>query len=107
MLEKIVSFGFKHEWPPETKPGVLVIDVRKMFRNPYRDRSLRYLNGLDPRVQADVMMTPNFQALYEHVKRQVTAPGIRVVYIGCTGGHHRSVTIAEKLATDLGVEVSS
>lgn len=105
MIEKIISFGFRHEWPPEIVPGVVVIDVRQMFRNPYRDKTLRYLRGTDPRVQEDVMRTPDFALKYDLLVKRVTAPGVTVAYIGCTGGHHRSVFLAERIGQDLGVKV--
>jgi len=104
-LQKIVSFGFKHDDDPDDAPGVVVIDVRRLFRNPHRDRSLRYKTGLDPAVQADVRKTPEFHAKYRHVRDQVMSPGVEVAYIGCTGGHHRSVFLAQKLAEELGVLV--
>ena len=105
-LKKIVSFGFKHPEPPDqTAPGVVVVDVRSLFRNPHRDRSLRYKLGTDPAVQAEIQKTPEFGAKYRYVQAQVTAPGTEVAYIGCTGGHHRSVYLAERLAKELGVSV--
>lgn len=105
-LKKIVSFGFKHPDPPsEFTPGVVVVDVRPLFRNPHHDRSLRSLNGTDPKVQADVMKTPEFTAKYRYLQAQATAPGTEVVYIGCHGGRHRSVFLAERLGQELGVPV--
>jgi UPF0042 nucleotide-binding protein len=105
MLKKIVSFGFKHEGEPDREPGVLVLDVRQLFRNPFHDRKLRNKRGTDPEVQADVMKTPDFRARYNHLKEQVETPGTVIVYIGCTGGHHRSVFLAERLGRELGVPV--
>lgn len=105
-LKKIVSFGFRHEGGgPNVIPGVVVVDIRKMFKNPYHDRKLRYLRGTDPAVQLDVMKTPDFNAKYTHLKETVSVPGTEVAYIGCTGGHHRSVFLAERLARELGVSV--
>lgn len=105
-LKKIVSFGFKHPDPPDKfAPGVIVVDVRQLFRNPYRDRTLRYKTGTDPAVQAEVMKTPEFRAKYAHLKAVATAPGAEVVYIGCHGGHHRSVFLAERLGQELGIPV--
>jgi RNase adapter protein RapZ len=103
-LQKIVSFGYRHG-EPEEGPATVVVDIRRMFRNPYRDRTLRYLKGTDPLVQRDIQRTPEFEAKYAHVKAQVAVPGIAVAYIGCAGGHHRSVFLAEKLSQELGVPV--
>jgi UPF0042 nucleotide-binding protein len=99
-----VSFGYKHGVPPKHTDHV-VVDVRRMFRNPYVDSRLRVQSGLDREVQAYIESTPNFMPLYEYVKEQVTVPGVRVAYIGCIGGKHRSVFLAERLAKELGVKV--
>jgi len=108
MVKKIVSFGFRHGSPPSAVngSGVVVIDVRKVFtRNPYHDRKLRQLRGTDPAVQADILKTPNFEVAYSHLKEAVMVPGLDIVYLGCTGGHHRSVFLAERLSQELGVPV--
>jgi UPF0042 nucleotide-binding protein len=104
-LKKIVSFGFKYPDLPEVIPGVVVVDVRNLFRNPHRDRSLRYKTGQDPLVQAEVMKTPEFHAKYSHVKAAATSPGTEVAFIGCHGGKHRSVFLAERLGQELGIPV--
>jgi RNase adapter protein RapZ len=101
---KIVSFGFRHGdvpvWP------AYVIDVRELGfrRNPFHDRKLRYMRGTDEAVQEDVKKTPDFQEKYEHLLQLVRLAG-DVVYLGCTGGHHRSVTLTELLGKDLGIPV--
>ena len=105
MLKKIVSFGFRHNGHPEKEPGAVVVDVRAMFRNPYRNYKLRHKRGTDPDVQEDVMKTPNFLIKYAYVKEQITVPGTEIAYIGCSGGHHRSVFLAERLGQELGVPV--
>jgi UPF0042 nucleotide-binding protein len=106
MLKKIVSFGFRHEGGgPNVVAGTVVVDVRKQFRNPYRDKTLRYKLGTDPEVQKDIMKTPEFRAKYQHLKEKITVPGTEVAYIGCSGGHHRSVFLAERLGKELGVAV--
>lgn len=105
MLKAITSFGFRQGVAPQATPSSLVIDVRTMFRNPYHNKAIKHLNGTHPLVQEDIMKTPNFIGLYEHLKQQVQVPGLEHVYIGCTGGHHRSVFLAEKLGKELGVEV--
>jgi UPF0042 nucleotide-binding protein len=103
-LERIISFGYRYGNPPQQAPGVVIIDVRKMFNNPYHDRKLRNMRGTDLAVQEEVMRTPHFDTLYNHLIEKVTAPGVEIAYIGCTGGHHRSVFLALKLAKQLGVQ---
>ena len=104
MVKKIVSFGFKHD-EPQSIPGLMVVDVRQMFRNPYRNMSLRYKLGTDPEVQSEILKTPNFKAKYDHLKAMVQVPGTDEVWIGCHGGRHRSVFLAEKLGQELNVPV--
>lgn len=105
MPKKIVSFGFRHEEKPPITPADVVVDVRTMFYNPWRNKKLRNLRGTDPEVQAFVQRTPNFDVRYAHVREQVLSPGTEVAYIGCSGGKHRSVFLAEKLGRELGVPV--
>jgi len=105
-IQRVISFGFKHPNPPEESiPGTVVVDVRSLFRNPYRDQTLRPKNGLDPAVVAFVLKDPNFASKYAYLKAQATVPGTDTVYIGCTGGRHRSVVLAERLGHELGVPV--
>jgi len=105
-LQKIVSFGFRHNGGgPSVVPGVVVVDVRGMFRNPFHDKTLRHLRGTDKAVQEDILQTPDFAAKYKHIRERITVPGTETAYIGCTGGHHRSVFLAELLGKELGVPV--
>lgn len=101
----INSFGYRHGIPDDVgTEHSLTFDIRKQYRNPYYDKSLRYLSGLNPLVQAEIRTTPDFDEKYAALKAQIeTHPG--PVYIGCNGGHHRSVYLAERLGTELGVPV--
>ena len=103
MATFLVSFGFRHG-KPHVEADALVVDVRRCFsRNPYHDKRLRQLRGDHPLVGADVLKTPQFTEHYEALKRSVSDhPG--PVYLGCTGGHHRSVYLVERLSTELGVD---
>ena len=103
----IASFGYRYDGPPRLpkKARALVIDVRHILhRNPYRNKRLRELRGDDPAVQADILKTPGFAESYQTLKARVSMwPG--EVYLGCTGGHHRSVFLADRLAHELGCPV--
>jgi RNase adapter protein RapZ len=104
MMERIVSFGYTYGVPEHTSEDV-VIDIRQLFRNPHGYPRLAGLNGLDLDVQEFIERMPNFSVLVTHLKRRASVPGVRVVYLGCTGGKHRSVFLAELLGRELQVAV--
>jgi len=99
----VVSFGFKHGIPLDVD---LVFDVR-FLPNPHWDEQLRSRSGLDATVANYVLggvvcveFLDRMEALFE-----VLLPAYRdegrsylTVAIGCTGGRHRSVAIAERFA---------
>lgn len=97
------SFGFKHGVPPNAD---FVFDVR-CLPNPYWETRLRPCTGLDEAVEAflgahDLVekMIVDIAAFLDNWL-DVCAQGDRsylTVAIGCTGGRHRSVYVAEKLA---------
>jgi UPF0042 nucleotide-binding protein len=98
-----MSFGFKHGPPREED---LAFDVR-FLPNPHYEPHLRELTGLDPEVVAYIGRDGRLARLYERLHplldfllEQYVAEGKAhlVVAIGCTGGRHRSVAIAEHLA---------
>jgi UPF0042 nucleotide-binding protein len=97
------SFGFKHGPPRDAD---LVLDVR-FLPNPHYDAMLRPLTGLDQRIVAYVNRDGELEAFYDrlfplldYLLPQYVREGKAhlVVGIGCTGGRHRSVVIAEALA---------
>jgi UPF0042 nucleotide-binding protein len=97
------SFGHKHG---PARDADLVLDVR-FLPNPHWEAALRPLTGLDPRVVEYVARDGRLQEFYdrvlpllEYLLPQYVAEGKAhlVVAIGCTGGRHRSVAIAEELA---------
>ena len=96
----VYSFGFKHGAPPTAH---LVMDVR-FLPNPYYDPDLRFLTGLDAPVRDFVMyreetveFVKRWRALLDCVMPGYVAEGKQqlAIAIGCTGGQHRSVAIAE------------
>ncbi len=97
------SFGFKHG-PPRGED--LAFDVR-FLANPHYEPELRELTGLDARVIEYIGRDGRLQELYvrlhallDFLLEQYVAEGKAhlVIAIGCTGGRHRSVAIAEHLA---------
>lgn len=101
-----VSFGFKHGI---LKDADYVFDVR-FLPNPYYVPELKELTGLDKEVRDYVMSSPDaaqleekIQALAELVINGCIKEGRArlVIGFGCTGGHHRSVTLAERLCAYL------
>ena len=106
-LEVIVqSFGFKYGIPAESD---LVFDVR-FLPNPYYEMSLREKNGTDSDVRDYVFQGGTADALMSHLTslidfllpRYVSEGKTSVVIgIGCTGGKHRSVAIAEALSNHI------
>lgn len=104
MVQKIVSFGFRHG-KPSAPQGSMVIDVRELLRNPFHDRRLRKLNGLHPDVQTDIRKTPSFDQMFAAWRDVATQLALPEIWIGCAGGHHRSVFVAHLLGEQLGVPV--
>jgi RNase adapter protein RapZ len=98
-----MSFGFKHGPPREED---LAVDVR-FLANPHYEPELRELTGLDEPVVEYIARDGRLEQLYDKLEElldfllpQYVAEGKAhlVVAIGCTGGRHRSVAIAEHLA---------
>jgi UPF0042 nucleotide-binding protein len=101
---QIISFGFKYGVPLEAD---LVFDTRFM-ENPYYVDELRELSGLTPAVRDYVLGQPMAQQFLDYLAGflEMTVPGYRqegktrlTIAIGCTGGYHRSIVIAEELRT--------
>lgn len=102
----VESFGFKHGLPLDAD---IVMDVR-FLPNPHWEDDLRPLTGHDPKVRDFVLETAvgsnfvdQFDDLLASLLPQYQAEGrsYLTVAIGCTGGRHRSVAIAEELASRL------
>jgi UPF0042 nucleotide-binding protein len=102
----ILSFGFKYGIPVDAD---FVFDVR-FLANPFWEEDLKKLTGLDKKVQDFVLKQEGAENFSKTINELInaTTPGyVRegkkyvTVAIGCTGGKHRSVTIAEKVAQEL------
>jgi UPF0042 nucleotide-binding protein len=102
LATSLVSFGFKHGVPFDAD---LVFDVR-FLPNPHFVPALRALDGRDPHVREFIMRDAESQALLEHLKEflkfllpryEREGKAYLTVAVGCTGGRHRSVTLAEEL----------
>ena len=96
----VYSFGFKHGAPVDAD---VVMDVR-FLPNPYYDPDLRPLTGLDKPVRDFVLYRPEteefqkcWRALLDCVMPGYVAEGKQqlAIAVGCTGGQHRSVALAE------------
>ena len=99
----IVSFGFKHGLPLDVD---LVFDCR-FLPNPHWVESLRPLPGTDAKVKRYVMKQAETGAFLRELERLFSlllpayvreGKSYLSIGVGCTGGHHRSVVLAEELA---------
>jgi UPF0042 nucleotide-binding protein len=102
----LISFGYKYGLPPDAD---IIIDVR-FLPNPYWVEEFKDLNGLDSRVVDYVMdfesareflnsfvdMIESLIPLYQFERKYYLTIGV-----GCTGGKHRSVVIANELTSRL------
>ena len=102
----LLSFGYKYGIPLEAD---LVFDVRFM-PNPFYLPELREHNGLEPEVRNFVLNNETTQGFLERATELLCysipyyesegKPSL-IVCVGCTGGHHRSVAVAEELGRRL------
>ena len=102
----VLSFGYKYGIPVDAD---LVVDVR-FIANPHWVPELRPLNGKDAPVSEAVLSSKNVQEFLERYQAlfETMADGFFIesrkyltLAIGCTGGKHRSVAIAEELTKRL------
>ncbi|MEW2912506.1 RNase adapter RapZ [Leisingera sp. JC11] len=110
----VQSFSYKRGMPH----GIDMVFDCRFLANPYWDPGLRALNGRDPAVQDYVRADARFQPFFDRVLdlTRLLLPAYRdegkshfSIAFGCTGGQHRSVTMAETLAKALaedGLQVS-
>lgn len=102
----VMSFGFKYGLPVDADH---VVDVR-FFPNPYWVSELRHLTGKDAAVSKYVLSQPGAQQ-FVHDYVNTLAPVLNgylhelkpfvTIAVGCTGGQHRSVAIAEAIASEM------
>jgi RNase adapter protein RapZ len=106
MSVTLQSFSYKRGTPHGAD---MVIDTR-FLGNPYWEDELRALDGRDDRIQVFVRSDPLYAAFFEKLCEMVTMllPAYRAegkayltIAFGCTGGRHRSVSVAEDLARHL------
>ena len=106
MTVRVLSFGFKYGLPPDAD---FVVDAR-FLPNPYWVPELRELTGRETEVSRYVLGQRGAATFVETFAKIInaTAPGFEregkryvTVAIGCTGGKHRSVAIAEELSRRL------
>jgi UPF0042 nucleotide-binding protein len=106
MRTSILSFGFKHGVPLDVD---LMFDCR-FLPNPYWDESLRSHSGLEPPVRKYVLDRPETSKFLDKLDDLLTmlipayireGKSYLTVAMGCTGGRHRSVVLAEELARRL------
>ena len=102
----VTSFGFARGMPPSAD---LVFDMR-FLRNPYWDRSLREMTGLEAPVGAFITEDPAYQGAVDRIvdlltfllpRYQAAAKAYVHIAIGCTGGRHRSVFVAQEITKRL------
>lgn len=109
MQIQVVSFGFKHGVP---------LDVDNLFdcrflANPHWVDELRPLSGLDPKVRRYVLDSEGTEEYLDKLDELLSlvlpayvkeGKSYLKIGIGCTGGHHRSVVLAEELAVRIGAK---
>lgn len=109
MVVRLVSFGFKYGVPVHAD---LVFDLR-FLPNPHFVEELRPKTGMDDAVSDYVLQAPETRDLLAHLRPlldyalpQYAREGkaYLTVALGCTGGRHRSVAMAEELARQLGAD---
>jgi UPF0042 nucleotide-binding protein len=106
MQTSVISFGYKHGIPLDVD---LVFDCR-FLPNPFWVEELRPFSGLDEPVRAFVLSQPESLSFLEKVDDLLTSilpafvregKSYLTIAMGCTGGRHRSVALAQALADRL------
>lgn len=101
-----LSFGYKYGIPTESD---LIFDVR-FLPNPYFVKELKFHTGLDREVISYLESFPTYSEFLNHIKDLISfllpeyvkeGKSYLTISIGCTGGRHRSVCLAEALRSSL------
>jgi len=109
LVVSLISFAYPRGLPPDAD---LVFDTR-FLRNPHYDPRLRDRSGFDPEVGAHIEADPDYATFYRAltdllglVLPRFVQEGKKyaTIAIGCTGGRHRSVHVAERIAEHLTAE---
>ncbi|MEI7873133.1 MAG: RNase adapter RapZ [Alphaproteobacteria bacterium] len=99
----VMSFSFRRGLPREAD---LVFDAR-FLKNPHYEPTLKPLTGRDPAVAAYIATDPDYKPFVEHLQGLIgpllprfdaEGKSYLTIAVGCTGGRHRSVALAEVLA---------
>lgn len=99
----VMSFSFRRGLPREAD---LVFDVR-FLKNPHYVPELKPLTGIDPQVAAFVESDPDYAPFMERLEALIgpllprfdaEGKSYLTIAVGCTGGRHRSIAVAERLA---------
>ena len=107
MQTSVISFGYKYGIPLDVD---VVFDCR-FLPNPFWVEELRPFSGLDDPVRDYVLGQPESQTFLDKVEDLLTSilpsfaregKSYLTIAMGCTGGRHRSVTLAQELGTRLG-----
>ena len=102
----VVSFGFKYGLPQEAD---LVLDVR-CLPNPFYVPELKHKTGMDSEVYDYVFSFPQTKTFIDKLEGMLSfllplyaeeGKSTLVIAVGCTGGHHRSVSVARCIASYL------
>jgi RNase adapter protein RapZ len=102
----VMSFGYARGLP---RSADLVFDMR-FLRNPHWEPSLRPLTGQDPGVGAHIAQDPAYETALRQIETllltllpryALEGKSYLTIAIGCTGGRHRSVHVAERVAARL------
>ncbi|MFG3051406.1 ATPase [Kitasatospora sp. NPDC048239] len=100
----VISFGYLHGAPPE---ATVTVDLRRHFRDPHVDPSLRHQSAHDLPVRRAVLGTPGIREAITAAALLADAydagPSVAplTVAVGCAGGRHRAATVAMALARRL------